>query len=334
MEQCSTCGSPILPIAVPEFEPPPQAVRDHIKDWYEEHSQQYAKVWSRLRDMQRLWPRLSYREQVAYLKLSTVFSIYTIQVNLPLAEAAFEDMMGGKPLYDSFADDQPGFDEPAGLGPQKTDWIQRSLIQDAMWDQCVDLLNEGKVDTAHKLLVDQSVGLGSVKGAFTLANLGFVEKMCIDGNVARLFGADQPETVDISKYEGLCTDIKNAFPELSEILEPYELQWLVFDWQRTFRSQGGKAQKTGDRMTEVATHDEWFGYALGNPTRIVRRMDELTQAAIRDQRNGGPDIPPDVPEPEPGPPEDVFEDIDAAVDTAVAHYRIETAIDRAVEDAH
>lgn len=307
------------PVAVPEFEPPPKVVREHIGEWYDRHAQQYAKVWERLDQIRQLWNFLDHDEQVAMLQTSAIFAIYTILTPTPLAEAAFDDMMHGTTIAESRKKDRPIPGAPAGKHNQMPEWIYKSLVNYSMWDQAVSLLNSGHVDTAHKLLVDESTGLGSVKAGFTLAQLGFVQKMCIDGNLARLFGASQPETVDISKYEGLCADIRAAFPDLSEKLEPYQLQWLLFDWQRAFRSGEGKVQRTDNPADPVATHDEWFKYALGDPAFLVRRMQELTRRAV-DLGYGDP--PPGVSFGIDGPPmgdvpEEVFEDIEGQIDDAI-----------------
>lgn len=292
----------VQPVARPDFTQPPEAVRHHINEWFEEHEEQYRKVWDQLDQLRSLWESsLSRREKIAYLKGSYLFAVFSIQTDLALGEVAFERVVEGWDVYEALQTEIDKFDDTPGLGPQKTGWVKRAFNEQGVWGELVDLLDSGRVDAAHKLMIDDVTGLGAVKGGFTLAQLGFVQKMCVDGNVARLFGGEQPTPDSVETYNEVCEDIRNMMPELSEKLASYELQWLLFDWQRQYRSQGGRVSKTQDVEDPVANHEEWFDIMLGDTRKVTNRMEELTTEitgdfGVSDPGDFGQPAPPDVPQ--------------------------------------
>lgn len=268
-----------------EFEPPAEgdSIRNNIRIWFAEKEQQYAKTWDRLRQLRRRWGRLSFEERVSMLQLSTTFAIYTIMTPLSIAEAAFGAMMAGRTVEESLSEPlREAGGVTAGQHNMKQEWIHRSIIE-IPWDRVTGLLDDpsdtNAANRAQKILIDESVGLGGPKSGFVLANLGITQKLCIDGNVSNLFFSDRVNTVSIDRYEGLCSELVDWFPRLSEDLEPYEIQWLVFDFQRTHRLEGGRQVRDPEAEQTVATHDAWFSYVLGNINTIVRRMRELEEEA-------------------------------------------------------
>lgn len=263
--------------AVPDIDPPPQAVRDHVRQWYEDHEQTYVRVWSRLDEMREHYALQDDRGKKALLKLSYMNSVMSVQTPLYIHEEWFNRVVAGEGLEEAW--------DAAGAGlPMRIPAMRETLADYSLWDELVELLGMGDVDTAHKLLIDNAQWVSTAKAPFTLANLGFVEKMCIDSNVAKLMGMFRtPETKVVEKYEGLCADIRALFPDLAEILEPYELQWLIFDYQRFYQAgrKGGNVASTREQGMAVAQHAIWFETALGNVDRIAARMD-----AIPFQTNG------------------------------------------------
>lgn len=264
-------------VVVPDIERPPEAVRDHIAQWYEDHQFTYAKVWERLDEVRAHWGRVDFDGKVALLKLSYINSVFSIQTAVHLHEEAFQRCIyGGEGFVEALRN------SGAGLENNKGPAMYETLADDSLWDEATELLIDGNVDTAHKLLIDNAKWLGTAKSPFTLANLGFTQKMCVDSNVANLMRADEPpDTVDVAKYESLCADIQDMFPELSGDpynLDPYHLQWLIFDYQRFFRSGKGRATapRPRDKSKVIARHDIWFDTALSDISFIKSRMRELT----------------------------------------------------------
>lgn len=270
-------------VAIPALGGIDDETRQEIRDWYEQHKFTYAKVWDRLDQIRDLWALYDHDERVALLKCSYIFTLMTQQTATHRAEEVFRRIMAGMSVREArsvpFAGKKPGKEM------QYTAWVYDSFASDH-WEEVVELLDSGKTDDAHKLLVDQTKGLRATKAGFVLANLGRVHKMCVDSNVAALLDAQhpdpekelknlQPETVDVSKYDQFCGEIQNFFPELSEALEPYHLQWLLFDFQRFHKRGRGKSVGVTEDMA-VATHDEWFEVALGDINHVKARMGTIT----------------------------------------------------------
>lgn len=275
-------------VAVPELQRPPPAVREHILQWYRDHQHTYARVWDRLDQVREKWSLLDREGKITLLKSSYVFSVMSVQTRVHIHEEWFIRVIHGEGVEESRVA------SGAGLG-SRVAAMRETLADESLWDETVELLDDGHVDTAHKLLLDNAKWISTAKVPFTLANLGFTQKMCIDANIARLFAAERPETKSIESYEGLCADIRDTFPDLSEILKPYHLQWLLFDWQRFFRanSRGGIQTTRARGDMAIATHDVWFDTALGNVDRLRARLDRIPEEtnghAIEEDINGSID---------------------------------------------
>lgn len=295
----------------PEFERPPEAVRDHIAQWFEHHKGTYLRIWDKLDQIRERWSIASKEEKEALLKLSYINSVFSIRTPLHIHEEGFMRVMSGEELIPAMKN--------AGMGfVDKQEWsrapkIYEAVSDDSLWANAVDFLDAGKIDLAHELLQADAGWLGAAKAPFTLANLGFVEKMCINGNVARLFRADPPRSrMKRPQYEKLCADIRDMFPELAEKLRPYELQWLLFDYQRFYRSgaDGGPAPIAAQGGMAVAQHSAWFDVALGPIDHVVQRMEALTAEGKRRVEAG---------------------EIQTGVETADVERQIDAAIDRALQ---
>lgn len=119
-------------------------------------------------------------------------------------------------------------------------------LQIVDYTQQVKMLREGEIDELHRYKVDHVKGIGMRKAAFSLAITGVTEKMCIDSNVARMFGIPDEDVYDgvvVEKYEAECERLRDQAPELVDEVSNFLWQWLVFD----------VAREVG-----VTTHDPWF----------------------------------------------------------------------------
>jgi hypothetical protein len=84
-----------------------------------------------------------------------------------------------------------------------------------------------------------------------------------------------PET-----YRGVCYQIQEAFPELTNLVrEPYHLQWVLFDFQRYNEIDPPSESVEETIPNPVSTHRNWFGSVLGDTRKLRRRMEEMEDRA-------------------------------------------------------
>jgi len=251
-----------------EFEAPPQAVKDHILQYYQDNREEYEAVWGRLDDVRRHYRMSSKWGRIALLKLSYMNSVISVRTEVPEHERAFTEIMDGAGIEETI--------RPLGL-PDKIGSIKASFAWDDLWHATEAHIDRGNIDAAHEVLLKNALGVGTVKAPFTLSNLGFQEKMCIDANVVRLLGAgEEPKSSSVRNYEDTCLAARQMFPRLSN-LPAYRFQWLIFDYQRRFRS--GMDDRAAARFksdADVTRHDVWFEHALQPISETRKRMDELT----------------------------------------------------------
>lgn len=207
---------------------------------YRNHREAYDYIADRLRNTRKAFLSASRNVQKSLLFDSATNALISASTRLNNHESAFieyrlangrdeilEALQGNSVLYHN----------------NKTDYIVRN--EDIQMDDIIDEIEAGNLDTAHRAILDQFAGLGARKAGFTLAMLGFTEKMCIDGNVARKCGLDKSdiyEGVVIERYEAQCREIRSQFPDLADELDPFLWQWVVFDSERG----------------TVTAHDPWF----------------------------------------------------------------------------
>jgi thermostable 8-oxoguanine DNA glycosylase len=98
------------------------------------------------------------------------------------------------------------------------------------FDSLASRLKDGEIDAVHESIVDQCLGLGSAKGAFSLSMLGYTERMCIDSHSANIAGLERDVSADANteEYKKLESKILNTFSSLADELEPFMVQWIMF----------------------------------------------------------------------------------------------------------
>ena len=308
---------------LPDYQKPPDAVVEHINQWYDPHRRRYTRVFDRLERMRQLWGRSSTRTREALLKFSYLNSVFSVQTPVERHERALRLVVRGRTPREALIEASAGHYDKKGSSTMQT------LADDDLWNDVLGHLANDRIDAAHHRLLDAG-WLGTAKAPFTLANLGFVQKMCIDANVARVMkGTNPSQRISVDEYEGLCADIQAMFPDLAEFLEPYELQWVIFDWQRFYRSnsEGGPARTAdapGDQA--VAEHRIFFDAVFGRRMTIVDRLEELTLEA-QAAGNGEPESVTDLEQFR----DQIEEAIQSEIGDEAAQRRIRRDLDRAIE---
>jgi len=258
----------------PDLVRPPQETRGEIKLFYLTHAQQYARIWEELDRTRTVWQRSTRQERETMLKLSYVQAVLSIRIPWERAEETFAAIMEGESIMDAWEQTNHGLDN-------KRRWMMRALANGGLWTQTVELLDSGSVDLAHELLLSDALGIGDAKVPFTLANLGFVQKMCIDGNIATLFQADAAKRLSRGEYEEVCATARSFFPELSEMLRPAELQWVLFDYQRLLNDFENPFDLPAGE-SPVSAHEVWFRHMPVNVPYVQQQMDRITAEARRE----------------------------------------------------
>jgi len=232
------------------------ATRSEIVAHYRTHEATYQRIWGQLDTIRERFKKADRETKKDYLKLSYVNSVISVQTPLHIHEEAFRRILSGDGLERAL--------ERVNYNGQKKKYLSQCLQEPDIWETLVTDYNERGLDTMHKTAIDRLKFVGTVKVPFMLANLGFTEKMCLDANVCRIMGIDsQPTTVVVDRYESLCTDVCDLFPVLEVELDPYHLQWVLFDYQRFNRTN--MDPDTANRLdveTQVAHHEAWFDGAL------------------------------------------------------------------------
>lgn len=262
----------------PPIAEPPQAVKDHLKHFYwPKHQDLYERhIWPKLDEVRDRWEKLENGDRIALLKLSYINSVFSVRESVDQYESGFANLMRGQSLPDSMEDSgmglalyyRPDWDKPLGRLAGKIQNIYETVANDTFWDALIALIEDERYNDAQVKL-SQAGNIGTAKAPFTLANLGFTQKMCIDANVARIMGTDQPGgNVGVDSYEQMCSTVRLMFPELADKMAPYHLQWLLFDYQRIHRYDAAEEKIAGGPGEEPARHEVWFDAALGPMDRI------------------------------------------------------------------
>lgn len=273
---------------LPDYARPPEPVRDHITHFfYPNNKHIYDEVWPKLDDVRDRWDTLDNGDKIALLKLSYINSVFSIRTPVSSYESGIRMFMQGESIPEAIDRSgmgmalyyRPDWNKPYGSLRGKVPGIYETLSNDAFWDGVVAMIKEERYNEAQSRLMDANF-IGVAKSPFTLANLGFTQKMCLDGNVSALLGGESPET-EVEEYEQLCADVRDMFPELAEELEPYHLQWLLFDYQRIYQydPEEESVTQSGAITQDVARHDTWFDAALGPIGRIRDSTHRATQEA-------------------------------------------------------
>ena len=243
--------------------------RADIEAHYRRHSETYQRIWGKLDDVNERFLDASESGKIAYLKLSYINSLISVQCPLHVHEEALNRVVAGESFDEAFTS--------VNYNGQKIKYGRETLANDEVWSQILSDLQSDGLDSAHKTALDGLKFVGTVKVPFTFAMLGFMSKMCLDANVVRLMGLEEPpSTVVVEKYERQCQEVRDHFPVLTEELEPFELQWLIFDYQRFNRTGMSEEQKARIKANKQVTyHDSWFNAALRDVSEIEEIVTDL-----------------------------------------------------------
>lgn len=207
-------------------------------DHYQAHRDEYELIQNRLGFVRERFLRTDPEVQIEWLQKAYTFAAISVQTPLPIHEAAYVKLWAGDPL------------ETVGLALRSVNYnqskeaaITRMLPRTDLWTELAGLLEAGEIDGAHQSLLRNVTYVSTAKAPFTLAMLGFTEKMCIDANVLNALGIrGRIETKSVGRYEEFCRWVRSRFSSLDAELPPFLVQWVIFDTVRG----------------EVAHHDVWF----------------------------------------------------------------------------
>lgn len=196
------------------------------------------------------------------IRLSTINSILSLNTHVHAHErgtiAVWQALEDGVTALDELSE-AAHQSTPSGRNHvmyynQKAEWIQTNLI-DVDYTELGRLLRSDGIKACQQALVRQVEGLGNRKAAFSLANLGYTDAVCIDSVMERAFevrsGTTEGRWSAINPFDTAVTDryydrvetLQAETPEASAQLEPYIWQWAAWSAERT----------DGFNM-----HDGWF----------------------------------------------------------------------------
>lgn len=210
-----------------------------VTNHYRRNTETYTEIENRLMETRERFLNGSTSEQIRMLQKSHSFAVISVQTPVHIHEEAFTKLwQSDKPL-----DNLESALSSVNYRNQKAEYIRHSLANGHLWAEVADLLVAGKLDVAHKMVLDTFKGVGPAKAPFTFAMLGFTEKACIDANVIGAMGLDDHvSTVVVEKYDAIVESLRDKMPTLKEETSPFMWQWIVFDWRRG----------------EISTHDAFF----------------------------------------------------------------------------
>lgn len=210
---------------------------------YKDNRETYSRIRTKLDLLREDFLEADKRTQRRLLLDSYIFAAISVQTPLDIHEQAFHTYIrNGRELDNSDM-------KKVNYWKNKTQYIRETETKFVEIDAVIDLLQRGKIDAAHRKIADEFKGVSTKKAGFTLAMLGFTEKMCIDTNVRQMAGIPKEqeyEGVVISKYEAQCKEIRDSFNELDEEVSPFMVQWVLFDSIRE----------------SVTTHKEFLNHML------------------------------------------------------------------------
>lgn len=198
-----------------------------IQQWYDTRRTEYDLTARRLEKTRHKFMSADITEAVRMLDMSYANAVISQQCAVNKHEAGWVHWVntGEIPEYVIYSN-------------QKTRWINSTNHIHKI--NTVRMLHAGKSrDKIHKYMADNFTGLGLMKAAFTLAMLGFTDRMCIDTNVSQVTGVEVTSLSNLSDYLNACDKICQEF-ELA--LPPFLTQWVLFDFNRGNHS----------------THEVWF----------------------------------------------------------------------------
>lgn len=219
---------------------------------YERNAETYDRIANALSDVKQLFESASIFRQKVMLFDSTTFAIISVQNDVSILKRAFRSYAtdaNWEEVRDTF--------KHVNYGNNKFDYVRENFdtIFGEVGTEIIGLLETGEVWSAVERIVEELMGVSWVKGAFVPAMLGYTSVMCIDTNVEQMVPDDDSVASKGYKsgnaYRSAVDKVVSEFPDLSDKVSTFMLQWVVFD---SNRGQG------------VEKHEEWFEHMLpGTP---------------------------------------------------------------------
>lgn len=178
-----------------------------VYDYYQQHQQTYRHIQNKLDQLRERLLDADRPVQKSVLFHADMYSLISANTRVEAHEGGYIDALtaGSRDEYQQAlqANDVLYYNN-------KADYIDHNLGA-VDYDSQLERLQAGNLDAVHRQKIDNVLGLGTLKSAFSLAMCGFDEKMCIDANVARYFDLDTDEDV----YERLYDRLRCEEPQLA-----------------------------------------------------------------------------------------------------------------------
>lgn len=213
----------------------PEITNLELLKWFDENKAHYEIIRSRLQSVKRRFENADHETRRDMLLASYEFAVISVQTPVNIHEKAWSAIREGADPEDAM--------QQVNYWRNKLDYMQRTQVKFELIDDVIFNLLDGNIDKAHKILIDEFLGVGAKKAGFTLAMLGYTSKMCIDTNVEQAAGLDDVYSgVVVDKYEDQCNEVMQEY----SINTPFMLQWILFDCYRG----------------ETTTHNVYFSHQL------------------------------------------------------------------------
>lgn len=196
---------------------------DDLKQWYENHKEDYEAVRERLFSARQTLLYGSIKHAAENLRLSYLNAVFSIQTDKDRHERAFTAYVRGF-----------GVEEAAGMTVypnQKTDWINRTMDK-TDWERVAkEVRSAVKNEELEHLISMESdlTGVSHTKWSFTLCMCGVYELACFDSNTRNFFDIDKRAGNSAADYMDMINMLQN---ETDISAEPFIIQWAVYDYER------------------------------------------------------------------------------------------------------
>ena len=215
----------------------------HVTNHYRRNADTYAEISDRLDTTRETFLSADTSTQIRMLQKSHSFAVISVQTPVHIHEEAFTALWASDDPLDNIDEALSS----VNYRNNKTDYISHSMTHGHLWADVADMLEAGRLDEAHKFVLDTFKGVGPAKAPFTFAMLGFTEKACIDANIVNIMGLESHvSTVVVEKYDAIVQGLRDKMPTLRDETSPFLWQWIVFDYQRG----------------EISKHDTFYNIVL------------------------------------------------------------------------
>ncbi len=201
----------------------------NVMNHYRNNKSAYESISTNLSETKEAFFSADRSQQIRMLQQSHSFAVISVQTPVEIHESAFSQ------LWDT---DKPSENiqsalESVNYRNQKEQYIRHSLRNGHLWSDVADMLEDGDIDSAHKMILDEFKGVGPAKAPFTLSMLGFESKCCVDTNIINAMGLDgHVSTVVVEKYDNIVKSLREKTPALSRITSRFVWQWVIFSYTR------------------------------------------------------------------------------------------------------